>query len=190
MKSGDVLPALLLTLCACQVTTDPYGRTVMSTPTLEQVLDGAAQQPSGPQRWAHAYDPIPAPPPFGDRRTVRGHVVQIMQAGLTDHAVLVDGRLVVHDATSEFVTIQGVYEGGGRAYALIAESAGGNACAATYQAVDLSGPAPAVSPRFGNCNDAPRVRVVSGALRVSFPPFKIGGPETDVYKDGRLRTGG
>jgi hypothetical protein len=99
-----------------------------------------------------------------------------------DHVVLVDGRPVVHDTGDAFVTIPGVYEGGGRAYALISEATGGNACASLYQAIDLSGPVPAVSPRFGNCNDLPHVSVVAGALRVWFPPFRIGGPETDVYK--------
>lgn len=180
LRLAAVLPALLLG--ACQVRTDTYGRTVMSTPTFGQVLGMSARpQGSGVPGILNAVAPAQA----ADQRTVRGHTVQVVKASATDHAVLVDGRPVIRDAESQFVTIQSIHEGGSHAYVLVGETSGGNACPSMYQAIDLSA-APVVSPQFGNCSDLPRVSVAGGALRVSFLQFRAARPATYVFRDGHL----
>ncbi len=100
-----------------------------------------------------------------DQRVVHGHTVQLA-AVAGGHQVLVDGRVVATDEQDDRVVIQGVYEGRGRAYVLVEEQSGGNACPSMFQAIDLTGSAPFASPQFGNCSDLPRVSVVNGALAV------------------------
>lgn len=185
MNNGLRLAALLpaLFLGACQVRTDVYGRTVMSTPTFGQVLGMSARLP-GPG--VPGVFNAAASAPAGDQQTVHGHTVQVVQVGPTDHEILIDGRRVARDPESSYVAIQSGYEGAGRAYVLLAEASGGTACPSMYQAIDLSGSVPLVSAQFGNCSDVFRASVFSGALRVAFPHFRAARPATYVFRDGRL----
>ncbi len=177
-------PALLLsaTLLAagCQVNTDPYGR--MNVSTLALGLGLAPQhgvQPGAPQIVRVAAGAAQ------DQRVAAGHTVQVIAAA-GGHQVVVDGRVLATDTEDDRVIIEGVHQGGGRTYVLIAEQSGGNACPSLYQVVDLSGAVPAISPRIGNCSDIPRVSVIGGALRVAVPAFRAAPPATYVFRDGRL----
>lgn len=180
-------PALLaapsvLPMGACQVATDPYGRAVVSTPTLGQML-GVAPRPA-------AYSRVQSATPVAagaaqDRRVVAGRTVEITASGGT-HQIVVDGQVLATDAEDDRVVIQGVHQGGGRTYVLVEEQSGGNACPSMYQAVDLSGAAPTISPQFGNCSDLPGVSVGSGALRVSVPAFRAAPAASYAFRDGRL----
>ena len=178
-----VLPAAMvaLSVAGCQVATDPYGRTVMSTPTLGQALglSGQSVRPSIP------YTPIVASGSVQEQKVVSGRTVQIVSTG-NGHAIVVDGHVLASDADDDRVIIQGVYQGGGRTYVLIGEQSGGTACPSMYQAVDLSGSVPAVSPQIGNCSDLPRVSVVGGALRLTLPAFRAAPARAFTLKDGRL----
>ncbi len=118
-----------------------------------------------------------------------GHAVTVNTGGITAHQVLVDGRVVLNDTTDEFVSFRGPFSGDGKIYVLIEEAPGGNACAAQYQALDLSRVPPTLSPVFGNCSDLPRITMVGSALRVVFPAFRAGKAERDVYRNGRLSHG-
>lgn len=177
--SADLLVFLLLG--GCQVATDPYGRTVMSTPTLGQAL-GLTRQPvlSGVP-----YTQVAASASVQDQRVVEGRTVQVVAVG-NGHAIVVDGRVLVTDTEDDRVTIQGVYQGGGRTYVLFAEQSGGTACPSLYQAIDLSGSVPVASPQIGNCSDLPRVSVTAGALRLSVPRFRAAPAKAYSFRDGRL----
>lgn len=164
-----------------QVRTDPYGRMVLSTPTLGQALGLAPQrgvEPGAPQIVPAAAGAVQ------DQRVVVGHTVRVIAAG-TGYRIAVDGRVLATDNEDDRVVIQGVHQGGDRTYVLIGEQSGGNACPSMYQAIDLSS-APVISPRFGNCSDVPRVSVVGGALRVSVPAFRAAPARAFVFQDGRL----
>ena len=177
-----LLPALPLILGGCQVATDPYGRKVVSTPTLGQVLGLAPQhavQPGQPRTVQMAEGTAQ------DQRVIAGHTVRITAVG-NGHQVVVDGRVLATDTEDDRVAIQDVYQGSGRTYVLIAEQSGGTACPSLYQAIDLSGPLPAISPQIGNCSDIPRVSVVSGTLRVTAPAFRAAPAATFAFRDGRL----
>ncbi len=181
-------PALLLsaTLLAagCQFNTDPYGRTIVSTPALGKALGLALQHGHGVQPGAPQIIRVAAGA-AQDQRVAAGHTVQVIAAA-GGHQVVVDGQVLATDTEDDRVLIEGVHQGGGRTYVLVAEQSGGNACPALYQAVDLSGAVPAISPRIGNCSDIPRVSVVGGALRVAVPAFRAAPAATYVFRDGRL----
>lgn len=176
------LPAALvaLSLAGCQVATDPYGRTIMSTHTLGQAMgiSGQSARPSIP------HTPIVASGPVQEQRVVAGRTVQVVSTE-GGHAIVVDGRVLANDADDDRVIIQGVYQGGGRTYVLIAEQSGGTACPSMFQVVDLSS-VPVVSPQIGNCSDLPRISVVGGALRVAVPAFRAAPGRTYTFKDGNL----
>lgn len=178
-----LLPTLpVLLLGACQVATDPHGRTVVSTPTLGQVL-GVAPRPA-----AYSRGPYATPTAAGaerDRRMVAGRTVEVVAAG-TAHRIVVDGQVLATDADDDRVAIQGVYQGGGRTYVLLEEQSGGNACPSMYQAIDLGGGAPTISPQFGNCSDLPRASVGNGALRISVPAFRAAPAVSYAFRAGRL----
>ena len=106
-----------------------------------------------------------------DQRIVHGHTVAIVPIS-GGHQIVVDGRVLATDTQDDRVMVKGVYEGGGRAYVLIEEQSGGIACPSLYQAVDLNGSAPSISPQIGNCSDLPQVSVSGGALRLSVPRFR------------------
>ena len=172
-----------------QVHTDPYGRIVISTPTLGQALGFAPQRGVQPI----VAQSVPVPQTLGlrwaaseqDHRVVAGHTVQITAQG-NGHQVVVDGRVLANDTEDDRVVIQSVHQGGGRTYVLIGEQSGGTACPSMYQAVDLSG-IPVISPQFGSCSDLPRVSVVGGALRVSVPAFRAAPAATYMFRDGHLQ---
>ena len=166
----SVALAASLFLGGCQVATDPYGRTVMSTPTLGQAL---------------GLTPVAATGPVQIQRVVAGKTVQVVATG-NGHAILVDGRVLATDEQDDRVVIQGVHEGGGRTYVLVEEQSGGNACPSMFQAIDLSSTTPVISPQFGNCNDLPRVSVSNGALRVAVPAFRAARAAVFTFRDGRL----
>lgn len=178
-----LLSALPLLLGGCQVRTDPYGRTVLSTPTLGQAL-GLAPQPGIQARPGYA-TPVATAGVVQEQRVVAGHTVQVAKVGFS-HQIVVDGRVLATDTEDDRVLIQGVHQGGGRVYVLVAEQSGGTACPSMYQAIDLSGALPAISPQIGNCSDIPRVSVVDGALRVSVLAFRAAPARTFVFRDGRL----
>lgn len=183
MRVPALLPTLpVLFLGACQVATDPYGRTMVSTPTLGQVL-GVAPRPAAYSRVPYAMPSAAAA--ARDRRVVAGRTVEVAAAG-TAHRIVVDGQVLATDADDDRVAIQGVHQGGGRTYVLVGEQSGGNACPSMYQAVDLSGGAPAISPQFGNCSDLPRVSVGNGTLRISVPAFRSAPAASYAFRDGRL----
>ena len=120
-----------------------------------------------------------------DQRVVHGHRVAIVPVS-GGHQIVVDGRVLATDTEDDRVMVKGVYEGGGRAYVLVEEQSGGIACPSRFQAVDVSGAVPSISPQFGNCSDAPRASVVDGALVVAVPAFRAA-PATRVsFKGGRL----
>lgn len=170
-------------LTGCQVDTDPSGRTVVPTPTLGQAL-GLTRQTARP---SFPHIPVAANGTVQEQRVVAGRIVQIVANG-AGHAVLVDGRVLANDTEDDRVTIQGVYQGDGHVYVLIAEQSGGNACPSLYQALDVSGGAALVSPQIGNCSDLPRVSVVEGALRIAVPAFRAAPAKTFVFGDGHLRS--
>lgn len=170
-------------LGGCRSTMDPYGRTVISTPTLGQALGVVRRLPGEPR------------PPYTtsvavtgavqEQRIVAGRTVQIVRAG-GGHQIVVDGRVIISDNEDDRVLIHGVYQGSGRVYVLIAEQSGGTACPSMYQALDLSASAVAASPQFGICSDIPRVSLNGGTLRVSIPAFRAAPAATVVFRDGRL----
>lgn len=162
---------------------------IVSTPTPGQALGLALQhgvQPGAPRI-------MKVPQTIGlrstkaaqDQRVAAGHTVQIVAAA-GGHQVVVDGRVLATDTEDDRVMIEGVHQGGGRTYVLVAEQSGGNACPSLYQAIDLSGSTPMISPQFGNCSDIPRISVDRGALRVSVPAFRAALAATYVFRDGRL----
>jgi hypothetical protein len=118
---------------------------------------------------------------------VNGHAVAVAtEPGRFQ--VTVDRKTVIDDKDDAGVVIQGAYEGGGRAYVLISEASGGNACAAQFQAIDVSGATPLVSPVFGTCSDLPDVSVDGGALHVSMKRTDGLAADVFVYADGKLST--
>lgn len=176
---ASAFAAMALVAAGCQATTDSAGRTVFSTPTLGQML-GGRQQPVPPMAI-----PVRNVGAVTDQRMVRGRTVQVASVGFA-HQILVDGRVVATDEQDDRVVIQGVHEGGGRSYVLVEEQLGGNACPSMFQAIDLSGANPSISPQFGNCSDLPRVSVVNGALRVAVPAFRAARAAVFTFRDGRL----
>ena len=178
-----LLRAVVVTLflAGCQVGTDPYGRTVVSTPTLGEAL-GLSRQPV---RRGVPYTPVAANGTVQEQRVVAGRNVQVVATG-TGHAIVVDGRVLSSDADDDRVMIEGVYEGGGRTYVLFEEQSGGTACPSMYQAVDVSGSESVVSQQIGNCSDLPHVSVIGGVLRISVPAFRAAAAKTFMFKDGRL----
>ena len=98
---------------------------------------------------------------------VEGHKLAVRKDGPTNHVVLLDGRLLLRDATDEFVSLLGPYVGQGRRYALVEENPGGNACEARYQAIDLAFRNIVVTPVFGDCAPVRSVSVEDGVLRVA-----------------------
>lgn len=183
MRVRTLFPTLpVLLLGACQVATDPHGRTMVSTPTVSQVL-GVTPRPA-------AYSRVPHPTPVAagaewDRRVVAGRTVEVVAAG-TAHRIVVDGQVLATDADDDRVAIQGVHQGAGRTYVLLEEQSGGSACPSMYQAVDLGGVAPTISPQFGNCSDLPQASVSNGALRISVPAFRAAPTASYAFRDGRL----
>ena len=178
----SLLPGALVTLsvAGCQPAIDPIGRTVMSSPPLDQAL-GLSRRSGRPEI---PYTTIAANGPVQEQRVVAGRTVQVVSAG-GGHAIVVDGRVLASDRDDNRVLIQGVYQGDGHTYVLIGEQSGGTACPSMFQVVDLSG-IPAVSPQIGNCSEVPRVSVVGGALRVSVPAFRAAPAKTFTFKDGTL----
>lgn len=156
---------------------------MISTPSLGQAL-GLAPQPGIQPRPLYV-TPAVTTRVVQDQRTVRGHTVQVVavQGG---HQILVDGLVLAVDRDDDRVVIRSTHEGGGRTYVLIEEQSGGNACPALYQAIDLSGGAPLVSPQFGNCSDVPTVGVVAGALRMAVPAFRAAPATVYRFRDGHL----
>ena len=173
-----------------QARMDFSGQTVISTSTpgqLSQMLasaDGVASRPGRQPGGVYA-TLVLAAGPAQEQRVVAGHTVQILAQG-NGHQIIVDGRLLANDVDDDRVVIQSVHQGGGRTYILIAEQSGGNACPSLYQALDLSGPVPAISPQLGNCSDLPRVSIVGGALRVAVSAFRAAPAATYVFRDGHL----
>lgn len=88
------------------------------------------------------------------------------------------------DRDDDRVKVRSTHEGSGRTYVLIEEQSGGSICPSMFQAIDLSGGAAMISPRFGNCSDVPQVSVSGGALRVSVPAFHAAPATTFVFRDG------
>lgn len=179
-RAAAVLSTVFLT--GCQAQTDASGRTVLATPTLGQIL-GVNSVPR--MQPGAAYTTPMASGVLQDQRIVGGRTVQVVKAGTTHH-IVVDGRILASDSEDDRVLIQGVHQGEGRTYVLIAEQSGGNACPSLYQAIDLSGDAAVISPQFGNCSDLPRITISGGALRVSVPAFRAARPATYLFRDGRL----
>ncbi len=184
-------PAIVFSACllaGCQAHTDALGRTVVSSPTLGQVLGITSQSQPG-----RSYAvPVTATGFVQDQRVVAGRTVQVV-AAQGGHQVLVDGRVLATDRDDDRVVIRGTHEGNGRIYVLIEEQSGGNACPSMFQAVDLIPAMPALqvgaitmSPRFGNCSDVPQVSVSGGALRVSVPAFRAAPAATFRFRDGHL----
>ena len=178
------LPAIALPICllaGCQARTDALGRTVVSSPTLGQVLGITSRSQPG-RSYAM---PVVEAGTVQDQRVVEGRTVQVV-AAQGGHQVLVDGRVLATDRDDDRVKVRSTHEGNGWTYVLIEEQSGGNACPSMFQAIDLSGGAAMISPRFGNCSDVPQVSVSSGALRVSVPAFHAAPATTFVFRDGRL----
>lgn len=177
-------PAIVFSACllaGCQTHTDALERTVVSSPTLGQVLGITFQSQPG-----RSYAvPVAATGFVQDQRVVAGRTVQVV-AAQGGHQVLVDGRVLATDRDDDRVVIRSTYEGNGRIYVLIEEQSGGNACPSMFQAVDLSGGAITMSPRLGNCSDVPQVSVSGGALRVSVPAFRAAPAATFKFRDGHL----
>ena len=159
----------VMILAGCQTTTDSYGRTVMSTPTLGQALDLQPQS----NRLAAPYTPVNAVAGSQAQQVVGGKTVRVV-AAQGGHQISVDGQTLAVDRDDDRVVIRSVHQGGGRTYVLIQEQSGGIACPAMYQAIDLSGPKPTISPPVGNCSDVPRVSVVGGAFQLTVPAFRAG----------------
>ena len=184
-------PAIVLSvflLAGCQAHTDALGRTVVSTPTLGQLLQMPAFAKgitSQSQLGRSCAMPVVATETVQDQRVVEGRTVQVV-AAQGGHQVLVDGRMLATDRDDDRVKIRSTHEGSGRTYVLIEEQSGGNICPSMFQAIDLSGGAAMISPRFGNCSDVPQVSVSGGTLRVSVPAFHAASATTFVFRDGRL----
>ena len=186
-------PAIVFSVCllaGCQTRTDALGRTVISSPTLGRLLQmpafakGIASQAGSQPSPLHAI-PVAAAEAVQDQRVVAGRTVQVV-AAQGGHQVLVDGRVLATDRDDDRVKLRSTHEGNGRTYVLIEEQSGGNDCPSMFQAIDLSGGAAMISPRFGNCSDVPQVSVGGGALRVSVPAFHAAPATTFVFRDGRL----
>lgn len=179
-------PAIVLSvslLAGCQTRTDALGRTVASTPTFGQLLE-ITSQTGGQPGSLHAI-PMAAAGSVQDQRVIAGRTVQVV-AAQGGHRVLIDARAVAIDRDDDRVVIRSTHEGSGRIYVLIEEQSGGNACPSMFQAIDLSGGAVMISPRFGNCSDVPQVSISGGALRVSVPAFRAGPAATFMFRNGRL----
>jgi hypothetical protein len=117
------------------------------------------------------------------------HGIPVRVVGEFPHGiqVIVGDRVVIRDASDEFVYLKGVYEGSGRGYVLVAEAPGGNGCPEMYRAIDLSAAVPIVSRVFGTCSDVPSVVVTNGALTTTMPGMN--GKANIVYRfaNGALR---
>ncbi len=163
-----------LALVGCGVRTDAAGRTVLSTPTLGQLLGLRASDGAASVRQVAATS-------AEDHHTVAVHVIQVVTAN-QGHRIVVDGRVLATDTEADRVRIQGIFG----SYVLVAEESGGNACPTMYQAVDLGAQIPAISPQFGTCSDLPRVSNVAGALRVSLPGFRAARAATYTFRNGSL----
>ena len=121
--------------------------------------------------------------------TVAGHQLSVLGSGYT-HTVTLDGHTLVSDGNDMTVSLLGPYTGAGHAYVLISEQSGGDACAAVFQGVDLSGPSVRLTPSFGSCDDEPRVRVTkSGQLVVITRRAMAPRYEVDIVQNGSLKSG-
>lgn len=175
---GAAVALSLGLLAGCQARTDASGRTVLTTPTLGQVL-GVTSAP-GMQPTS-----IAASGSVRDQRVIADHTIQVV-ASRNGHQIVVDGRVLVVNTEDDRLIIQGAHQGGGRTYVVVEEQSGGNACPSQYQVIDLSGSAPIVPPKIGNCSDIPKIAVVGGALRVSVPAFRAAPAAIYAFRDGRL----
>jgi hypothetical protein len=118
--------------------------------------------------------------------SVGGHQLSV-QGSSTSHTVTLDGRPFVSDDSDMFVSLLGPYNGAGHTYVLVMEQSGGNACAAVYQAIDLSGSVARITPSFGSCDDEPHAHVSkSGQLVVRTRRAQPPRYEVDVVRDGHL----
>lgn len=127
--------------------------------------------------------PALAAPEPQETKTVGGQKVSIVKLGEGHFEVFVDGKTVLTNEDDSIVTLKGSYISGGRRYVLIAEISGGTACPALYQAINLSGPTPVISPRLGNCSDLPKVSVTGGILRIAFPRFGDAPAKIETFGD-------
>jgi hypothetical protein len=103
-----------------------------------------------------------------DTRTVNGHKVELVQVGQGDYRVRVDGKEVIKKEPAKAeLDIVGVYTGPGQSYLVVSRTA--FKCGMRYQAIDLSGETPIVSPPMGTCSGPPKIDVVNGVLQLAFP---------------------
>jgi hypothetical protein len=106
---------------------------------------------------------------------VDGRLVALVQQGSDPTAtfdVVVDNKKVFSDKGDRFVSVAGVFSGDGHTYLLLQQQSGGNGCESGFQAIDLTKGAALVSPKFGNCGNAPIAAVIGGALQVKSPSYK------------------
>lgn len=121
-----------------------------------------------------------------DQKPVAGTTIKIAEESATTHRVLLGDRVLYVDRDDPYVTVQGVYEADGHAFALIGESSGGSGCASMYRAVDVTTRG-LVSPQFGTCSDVPReVRLDGDALVIVLPSPDGQANEVFRYAAGKL----
>jgi len=102
------------------------------------------------------------------------------------HRILSNGQEIYVDRISQFVGIEGVYQGGPRQYAVIYESSGGTACAAMYRVIEF-GEKTKISPAFGTCSDLPKISADVSGLRISMPRMDGQAVENYLVYDGRVQ---
>ena len=126
---------------------------------------------------------------------INGRLVELVRSGddpTPRFTLLVNKENVFSDSTDRFVSVAGVYTGGGRIYLLLEEQSGGNVCESEFQAFDLSAARTAKSPKFGNCAINPQVAIVNGAQKVTTLAYKsrFGSivPEDSItFRDGHFQ---
>jgi len=105
--------------------------------------------------------------PDVESKVVNGHKVDLVQEGQGDFRVRVDGKEVIKKQLPQAeLNFEGVYTGAGRSYVVISRTVFN--CGLHYEAIDLTGPTPVVSPQMGGCSGPAAISVVNGELQVTF----------------------
>jgi hypothetical protein len=120
---------------------------------------------------------------------VNGVPVRVYGSVEQGHVVVAGTQVVIQDEQDAHVSIQGIFEGDGRTFVVVAENCGGkNACGDMYQAIDMSGPNYKVSPVFGTGMSGAKPEVHGGALLLSQQTPDGTATFHYAFKDGKLST--
>jgi hypothetical protein len=114
---------------------------------------------------------------------VNGVPVQVYGTPDQGFAVVAGNQLIIQ--TRDYVSILGIFEGGGRTYVVLAENPGGSS-GDVFQAIDMSTTRYSISPIFGTGAGGEKPEVVDGALVMTANSNDQKERFRYSFKDGKL----